>query len=487
MKKLLLFTAFLLTTMIGFSQAGDICFVHSATAGNISGNATLIDHPALNGNSSAVFFVTHSLNGDGSVTYNNKISGVFYDGSQWMIYNEDSSSMLVSSSYNVYVPGTNAKTVTGVSPGGTWYFAIDNPNTNNKPNLHPVITHEFATYLDHNFGVYYTGTDKWGIYSEDESTEIPSGATFFMLAEPSTTGYNTDVSFMHTATVANQGASNSTLIDHPLLNNNPDATFVLSHKWGVSGDHVYGTYYSPSDDKWSIYSEDVTAINSDEVFNIVISLPAPTNDLCIDATPLTVGVNFNDNDIQGTLLGSDGNYYGGVWYSVTVPGSGDLTIETDQASGSPMHDTWMAANSGSCGSLTFITADDNGGNGNFSKIVLSGLTPGETLYILIEEDADSSDPSDRFMISAYDISLSIADEIISGFNMYPNPVENILNLSAEKNIDVISVYNMLGEKVLQSTPIATQVAIDMTSLSTGAYVVKVQAGNQIGSYNLMKQ
>jgi hypothetical protein len=84
-------------------------------------------------------------------------------------------------------------------------------------------------------------------------------------------------------------------------------------------------------------------------------------------------------------------------------------------------------------------------------------------------------------------TLSIANTSIEGFNMYPNPVTNTLNLNAQEQIDAVSIYNMLGQEVLRNTPSATQVQLDMSTLSTGAYIVKVQAGNQLGSYNLIKQ
>jgi hypothetical protein len=41
--------------------------------------------------------------------------------------------------------------------------------------------------------------------------------------------------------------------------------------------------------------------------------------------------------------------------------------------------------------------------------------------------------------------------------------------------------------VLVSAPSATQVQLDTANLPTGAYIVKVQAGEQTASYNLIKQ
>lgn len=80
-------------------------------------------------------------------------------------------------------------------------------------------------------------------------------------------------------------------------------------------------------------------------------------------------------------------------------------------------------------------------------------------------------------------TAGIADSVINGFNMYPNPVNDVLNLKADVNIDTVSIYNMLGQKVLTSS----QTQIDMSALPTGSYIVKVQAGEQVASYNLVKR
>jgi len=489
MKKILFLIVLLLTTIFAYSQAKDICYVHTATSGNSTGTLTYLDHPALNNNPTAQFIISHNLSGDGSVTYNDRPTSVFYTAlNQWGIYNDDQLPMVLGSTYNVYIPGTRADILSAVSTGGFYYFVVDDPITNNEPSLLPVTTHVWSgAYMDYNYGVYYAGTDKWGIYTEDQTTVIPTGETFFMLANPSVTGYNTNHSIIHTADGSNQIYGNGSTIDHPLLNNNPDATLVLTHLWGVGSDHTYATYYDPITDKWLVVSEDNPLTYSGEVFHIVYTLPAPSNDLCANATPLTVGASFGDYDITSNLLGSDGSYYGNVWFTTVVGATGNITIETDQASGSPMHDSWMSISTGNCGSLSFLASDDNGGNGNFAKVTLSGLTPGETLYITIEEDAQSTDPSGEFLISAYDTTLGIADAIIDGFSMYPNPVKNILNLSTANAIDEISLYNMLGQEVLQSTPSTNQVELDMSHLPVGAYIVKVQAGEQIGTYNLIKE
>ena len=98
--------------------------------------------------------------------------------------------------------------------------------------------------------------------------------------------------------------------------------------------------------------------------------------------------------------------------------------------------------------------------------------------------ADIGFPDSHMIINLVgDTATSIADAVIDGFSMYPNPVIDVLNLKANTNIDAVSIYNMLGQKVIQTT----NTQIDMSALQSGSYIVKVKAGEQVGAYNFIKQ
>ena len=146
MKKLILFITFLLTTLVGFSQAGDICFLHEATAANTTNNWSVIDHPALNNNPNAIILVTHNINGDGSFQRNDKVTGVYYSNTtqKWAVFNEDISGLAVGTSYNIYVKGTEGKAIRVTKPSGaTFWFHVDDPILNNNENAHPIITNNW--------------------------------------------------------------------------------------------------------------------------------------------------------------------------------------------------------------------------------------------------------------------------------------------------------------------------------------------------------
>ena len=82
---------------------------------------------------------------------------------------------------------------------------------------------------------------------------------------------------------------------------------------------------------------------------------------------------------------------------------------------------------------------------------------------------------------------SVDDLVELGFSYYPNPSQNILNLSAKENIGMVNIYNILGQEVLSEKPTKTVTQIDLTSLTMGAYFVKVQVDDKNGSFKIIKE
>jgi hypothetical protein len=88
----------------GVGTTGPI-FIHRATAGSISGHITTIDHPLANGDPNAILLVTHNYSVDSSATpYEPNTVGVWYNGSKWTIYHENTSvAMPVGRAFNVMI------------------------------------------------------------------------------------------------------------------------------------------------------------------------------------------------------------------------------------------------------------------------------------------------------------------------------------------------------------------------------------------------
>lgn len=231
----------------------------------------------------------------------------------------------------------------------------------------------------------------------------------------------------------------------------------------------------------------------------------PANNDCSGAIALTPGAVFTDNSIAGSNAGATGSgeiplpscssydpadtsgFGGDLWYSVVVPADGSLTIETDN-NGGPSTDSGMQVYSGTCGALVAVECNDDGGNGNFSQVVIEpadGLA-GETLLVRVFEYAGDNEMN--FLISAFSATLGLdAAEDQAAFTYYPNPVQNTLTLNAQNTIENVTMYNMLGQEVLRATPNAVNSELDMSNLQDGTYFVKVNIANTTKTIRVIKQ
>ena len=72
------------------------------------------------------------------------------------------------------------------------------------------------------------------------------------------------------------------------------------------------------------------------------------------------------------------------------------------------------------------------------------------------------------------------------FSVYPNPVQDILNISSKAAVDVITVYDILGKIILQAQPDVISPSINMSALQSGAYLVNVTIGNVSKTVKIIK-
>ncbi|MFK7785368.1 MAG: T9SS type A sorting domain-containing protein, partial [Crocinitomicaceae bacterium] len=119
-------------------------------------------------------------------------------------------------------------------------------------------------------------------------------------------------------------------------------------------------------------------------------LPPPPNDDPCSAIALnsasscnyTTYTNANATATAGVTAPGCAGYNGGdVWFSVVIPPSGNLVIDTQAGA---IVDGGMAIYSGTCGSLTLIECDDDDSqNGAMPSISVTAGTPGQTLFVRV--------------------------------------------------------------------------------------------------------
>lgn len=84
-------------------------------------------------------------------------------------------------------------------------------------------------------------------------------------------------------------------------------------------------------------------------------------------------------------------------------------------------------------------------------------------------------------------TLGVEENSLEGFTFYPNPAKGIVNLSAKNTVKNVSIYSLLGQEVIQVSPEQKSPSINVSSLATGVYVMKVDVDGQIGTYKIIKK
>jgi len=75
----------------------------------------------------------------------------------------------------------------------------------------------------------------------------------------------------------------------------------------------------------------------------------------------------------------------------------------------------------------------------------------------------------------------------SKVKMYPNPAANVLNINANSVVENVSIYTLLGQEVLSKEVNSNEVALDVSSLQAGVYIVKTSVDGKISSSRFIKE
>ncbi|MEZ4792072.1 MAG: T9SS type A sorting domain-containing protein [Gelidibacter sp.] len=267
------------------------------------------------------------------------------------------------------------------------------------------------------------------------------------------------------------------------------------------GTRSEGTFSSDGVSTYYIMIEGYSVANGDYEMTLTCAdnVPAPPNDLCSNAIELTVNnmvsgttagatdsstSNINDTTCESFTFKSD------VWYYFTAPDT-DVSIVTT-ITGTSDQANVAVYSSIDCTQLDndSIACEHGHGGESFN---LTGLTMDNVYYIRVWSDGVAPRTSENrfegtFNIVVNDATLSTNEfENANAFTYFPNPVKNELTLKAQSNIQNVSIYNMLGQEVLRTSPNTLESEVNMNQLQSGAYFVKVTINDATESIRVIKQ
>lgn len=225
--------------------------------------------------------------------------------------------------------------------------------------------------------------------------------------------------------------------------------------------------------------------------------PANAIDLSVDAGYCD-GVNNNGDNTAATDSGEGaGSCFNGgasddVWFTFTVPaGVATVDVSTDFTGGTNV-DTEIAVYSGTPGAFTEIACSQDEGttilsNGSSYNSLITDLAVniGETYYVQVAGYGTTNQGT--FCLEISTNQLGVNDFELSSFDYYPNPVNNKLSLRAQDVIQNVSVYNMLGQEVIRTSPNLASSDVDMSALQAGAYFVQVTVQDITETIRIIKK
>ena len=76
---------------------------------------------------------------------------------------------------------------------------------------------------------------------------------------------------------------------------------------------------------------------------------------------------------------------------------------------------------------------------------------------------------------------------LSEIKVYPNPVNDRLNLSSTNEISNMSVYNLFGQEVLREAVNSNDLSVDISNLKSGLYLVKISINDTVKTFKIVKE
>ena len=115
----------------------------------------------------------------------------------------------------------------------------------------------------------------------------------------------------------------------------------------------------------------------------------------------------------------------------------------------------------------------------YNKITLFfdfGATAGNTFYF-----------DDICMVP--DISTAVVENasFFQGLNIFPNPVNNVLNIQNSKAIEEVHIHNITGQEVESIFTSSTQIKVNTSDLAKGIYTITIRANDEVLYQKFVKE
>lgn len=120
------------------------------------------------------------------------------------------------------------------------------------------------------------------------------------------------------------------------------------------------------------------------------------------------------------------------------------------------------------------------GSDYVEKTINLGDYAGQTVRIAFVHQSE-----DMFGLLLDEVSVSASSSVneveANQTSVYPNPANNVINVTSAANMNSIEVYTIAGQKVANYTVNGTQAAINVNNLSNGMYIMQIVSENGVST------
>jgi len=83
-------------------------------------------------------------------------------------------------------------------------------------------------------------------------------------------------------------------------------------------------------------------------------------------------------------------------------------------------------------------------------------------------------------------ALAVSQFSNDSFEIFPNPASDKITIQAAKNIENITIYNMLGQEIISKNPSTSVANINVSTLQNGMYIVKSTTAGKTKTTRIVK-
>lgn len=206
----------------------------------------------------------------------------------------------------------------------------------------------------------------------------------------------------------------------------------------------------------------------------------PPNDDCENAIEIfcgetVTGATTNAGD-------SGGNGAGDVFYTYTPEDSAqDVVISL--CDGGTDYDSLLRVFDDDCDLISTVALNDD--SCGFQSEVSFFAAEGTTYTIMVE--GFGANVGNYSLAISCETNLSVEDSEFNNFSFYPNPASSRINLNTQQSIEQVTIFNMLGQQVLNQKIGVANTQLDVSALSAGNYIMQVLIDGKSGTYKILKQ